>query len=103
MVRLGEISYALYLVHYGIMLGFAYVRPSAPRIPDPAMYGLFWLVILAASWALWRWVEWPARSYARAWWRLHEPALSPGQWRAAGTALAAAAALILALQIATLR
>jgi peptidoglycan/LPS O-acetylase OafA/YrhL len=103
MVLLGEISYAVYLVHYGIMLGFAYVRPSAPRIPDSAVYGLFWLVVLAASWALWRWVESPARSFVRAWWRDHEPALSPGQWRAVGVALAAAAALILALQIATLR
>jgi peptidoglycan/LPS O-acetylase OafA/YrhL len=103
MVLLGEISYALYLVHYAIMLGFAYVRPYAPRIPDPAMYGLYWLVILAASWALWRWVEWPARSYVRAWWRIHEPALSPGQWRAVGAVLAAAIAMILALQISTLR
>lgn len=103
MVLLGEISYALYLVHYAIMLGFASARPHVPRIPDPAAYGLFWLVVLAASWALWRWVEWPARLYVRAWWRIHEPALSPGQWRAAGAALAAAAALILALQIATLR
>lgn len=103
MVLLGEISYAFYLVHYAIMLGFAYVRPYAPRIPDPAMYGLFWLVVLAASWALWRWVEWPARSYVRAWWCIHEPALSPGQWRAVGAALAAAVALVLAFQIATLR
>ena len=46
-VLLGEISYAVYLVHYGIMLGFAYVRPYAPGIPDPAMYGLFWLVVLS--------------------------------------------------------
>jgi peptidoglycan/LPS O-acetylase OafA/YrhL len=103
MIVLGEISYALYLVHYGIMLAFAYGRPYAPGIPDAAMYGLFWLVALAVSWALWRWVEWPARTSIRAWWRHHEPALSPGQWRAAGAALAAAAALILAIQIATLR
>jgi peptidoglycan/LPS O-acetylase OafA/YrhL len=103
MVLLGEISYALYLVHYAIMLGFAHVRPHVPRIPDPAMYGLFWLVTLAAAWALWRWVEWPARSYVRASWRRYEPALSPARWRAVGAALAAAAALLLALQIATLR
>lgn len=103
MVLLGEISYALYLVHYGIMLGFAYVRPDVPGIPDPAVYGLFWLVSLAASWALWRWVEWPARSYVRAWWRVHEPALSPGRWRAVGMAFAAGGALILALQLAALR
>lgn len=103
MVLLGEMSYALYLVHYGIMLGFAYVRPYAIRIPDPAVYGLFWVVILVASWALWRWVESPARSYVRAWWRIHEQALSPARWRAVGAALAAAVAAILALQIATLR
>jgi peptidoglycan/LPS O-acetylase OafA/YrhL len=102
-VLLGEISYAVYLVHYGIMLGFAYVRPYAPGIPDPAMYGLFWFVVLAASWVLWRWVESPARSYVRAWWRTHQPSLSPRQWRAVGTALATAAAVILAVQLATLR
>ncbi len=103
LVVLGEISYALYLVHYGIMLGFAYWRPSAPGMPDGVVYGLFWLVTLAASWALWRWVEGPARHHARAWWRTHEPELSLRQWRAVGAALAAAAALILTLQIATLR
>ena len=103
MVVLGELSYALYLVHYGIMLGFAWVRPSVPALPDRAIYGLFWLVILAVSWGLWRWVEWPARRYVRDWWRTHEPALSAGRWRAAGAALAAAAAVILAIQIATLR
>jgi peptidoglycan/LPS O-acetylase OafA/YrhL len=103
MVLLGEISYALYLVHYAVMLGFVYGRPYAPRVPDAAAYGLFWLVILLASWALWRWVEWPARIHVRAWWRRREPELSPGQWRAVGGAIAAAAGLVLALQIATLR
>lgn len=103
LVLLGEISYALYLVHYGLMLGFAYVRPYVPGIPDPAVYGLFWLVALVASWTLWRWVERPSRNRVRAWWRTHEPSLSPGQWRTVGAALAVAAALILTLQVATLR
>jgi peptidoglycan/LPS O-acetylase OafA/YrhL len=103
MVRLGEISYALFLVHYGIMLAFARLRPSVPGVPDPAVYALFWLVTLAVAWALWRWVEWPARSRVREWWRRNEPALSPGQWRAIGAAAATALAMIVALQLATLR
>ncbi len=103
MVLLGEISYAVYLVHYGIMLGFAYVRPDVAWVPDPAAYGLFWLVVLAAAWVLWRWVECPARIAIRARWRVHEPALSSGQWRFVGLALALAAALIVTLQVATLR
>lgn len=101
-VVLGEISYAVYLVHYGIMLAFAFVRPLVPRVPDEAVYALFWLVVLAASWLLWRWVECPARSYVRAWWQRHEADLAAFGWRRVGAALAVAASLILVLQVATL-
>jgi peptidoglycan/LPS O-acetylase OafA/YrhL len=103
-VLLGEVSYALYLIHVPVKIGFFSLVPKLGGLPAPAIWALYWLSALAAAWVLWWCVERPARAFLRGCWRRCERAgLSDGRWRAAGAALAAAIILILAVHIMTLR
>ncbi len=62
-VLLGEISFSVYLLHQ-ILLGlFAEGRIAARTgIDGWPLFAIFWLVLLATAWAMWRWIERPARS-----------------------------------------
>jgi peptidoglycan/LPS O-acetylase OafA/YrhL len=72
-VRLGEVSYAVYLLHQPLVR--VYALSGAPRvgIPNWLAYTLFWAVLLAGSHALWSLVERPSRT----WLVRHGPAARP--------------------------
>jgi peptidoglycan/LPS O-acetylase OafA/YrhL len=63
---LGEASYATYLSHYLLWFAFklALVRDAA-NVP-PHLIALFVALVLAASFALYRWVERPAQAWINA-------------------------------------
>ena len=62
MVLLGEISFSVYLLHQLIIRWLVEHRNAWSGIGEPAVYALFWVALLAASWAVWRFVEKPARA-----------------------------------------
>ena len=101
-VLLGEMSYALYLVHLPILTVLTVSEASLPVVPDLMAFTAFWLFALGSSWVLWRWVEQPARRYIRDAWGAHEFTWSVGQWRVAGVGLATVLLMILAVHIASL-
>lgn len=62
----GLISYSLYLLHGTI--GFAVVQWLTPHTgPAPWLPWLSTLLVVAASAAMWRWVERPSIDFARRW------------------------------------
>jgi peptidoglycan/LPS O-acetylase OafA/YrhL len=61
------------------------------------------MLSIVMAWVLWRFVERPARGAIRAWYRRHECALSPGQWRAVSGLVLAVLVAILAATIVSLR
>jgi peptidoglycan/LPS O-acetylase OafA/YrhL len=81
-VRLGEISYSLYLVHK--MLIPPYVGFVAHFFGPPtwSAYVFFWIALLTISYFMWRFVETPSRRILRVWspkvyaWRLCPVALA---------------------------
>lgn len=99
----GEISYALYLVHLPLNLLIALEYPKLGGILDPFGWLVYWLIALVLAWVLWRFVEWPLRRRIRDRYRRREYALSQGQWRAVGGLIAVGVALILAMEVMTLR
>jgi peptidoglycan/LPS O-acetylase OafA/YrhL len=62
LVLLGEISFAIYLVHQIILRWLAAHPAILASLPVPLAYGLFLAVVLTVSWVLWRFVEKPARA-----------------------------------------
>lgn len=66
LVLLGEASFALYLVHQ-MLIGYFYMhRPSFDGIPDVVLCVGYWLTSITAAFALWHFVENPARRKIRA-------------------------------------
>lgn len=67
-VRLGEISFALYMVHEIVLMVIG--RLFGPLSLAPGFAVLLMLGVVAASlalgWVLWRWVETPANAYLRS-------------------------------------
>jgi len=102
-VRLGEISYALYLVHYGVLLMLAWRLPAMLSAPEPVCAVAHWAISLALAWTLWRCVEVPAREYLRTTSRLHEGRLPDRQWRVVEAGLLALLFVILAIDWAAMR
>lgn len=104
-VRLGEISYAMYLVHYQVLLILLVGawRPWLAQFPEPAVAVLYVIVTLSLAWALWRFVEQPARDSLRRAYRGWEYALTDRQWRLAVIGIVGVLMAILALRVATLR
>jgi peptidoglycan/LPS O-acetylase OafA/YrhL len=61
MILLGEISFSVYLLHQ-LLLRWAYAHQELWRHFGQAPFQVvFWIVLLLASWAMWRWVEGPSR------------------------------------------
>jgi peptidoglycan/LPS O-acetylase OafA/YrhL len=83
LVRLGEASYALYLVHMPIW-AFMKHASNAGLLPDwksGVFYPMYAAVVIAASLAIYRWIEVPGRQFLRRTLserRLGKPALTFG-------------------------
>lgn len=66
LVLLGEASFAMYLIHQ-TLIGFFYLnRPKFDAFPDLALCIGYWALTIAASFALWQFVEKPCRRIIRA-------------------------------------
>lgn len=63
---LGEISYATYLSHYLLWFAFKLALVSDAHAVGWPLIGLFLLLVLAASAALYHWVERPAQRWVNA-------------------------------------
>jgi peptidoglycan/LPS O-acetylase OafA/YrhL len=65
LVLLGEASFALYLVHQ-ILITFYYLNlPHFAGIPDLALCVSYWALSIGAAFALWAFIEKPARDWIR--------------------------------------
>jgi hypothetical protein len=64
LVRLGELSFAVYLFHQILLRWLATDGASyLTRWPPAVVVGALWVVLLGLSYASWRWVEMPARRW----------------------------------------
>lgn len=70
-VLLGEISFSVYLLHQIMLRWIDMHRPDFAAFSEPMLYAGFWIVLLFASWLVWRFIERPAR---RAILRIGSPA-----------------------------
>lgn len=71
LVFLGEISFAVYLVHSPVRLAGRFLLAKPLGIPEasPIFYVPLWIITLLLSWAAWRYVEVPARSAILGAWK----------------------------------
>ena len=60
-VVLGEISFAMYLLHQSLFRVWAEHKAELAILPQPVAIALFFCILLGASWLLWRLIEIPAR------------------------------------------
>lgn len=70
LVLLGEISYALYLVHSPIRLASRFLIYKPLGIPEasPLFYIPLWIISLVVAWLAWKYIEVPARrKILKAW------------------------------------
>ncbi|QNQ07575.1 acyltransferase family protein [Sphingomonas alpina] len=63
---LGEISYATYLGHFLLFVAFKLVFVDDPHAVSPALIGLFLMLVLASSVALYHLVERPAQRWVNS-------------------------------------
>jgi len=78
-VFLGEISFAVYMLHQILLRAYAEHADAFSIIPRQFHYPAFWLVLLALSAAAYLWIETPARRWtvaAGGRWRARTPDLS---------------------------
>jgi peptidoglycan/LPS O-acetylase OafA/YrhL len=102
-VVLGEISYAVYLIHLPVIILFTFVlRRVTANWPDPLEYAIFCALVLIAAWLLWRFVERPMRRAIRDWYARHEDHLSDRQWRMVGVAIGLVLVCVVTAQWATI-
>jgi hypothetical protein len=66
-VKLGEISFALYLLHYAIVLPYFSMFEKQIAVHPLLWYALFWLVCLTMAYATFTGVEQPARVMLLTW------------------------------------
>lgn len=81
-VAVGLVSYSAYLVHQPV---FAFARLLSWHEPSPAALVALIPLVLLAAWAMWRWIETPARDRSR--W---------SDWRVIGICAAVLAVLLAA-------
>ncbi len=76
-VLLGEISFAVYLLHPVVLKGFTDHARAFLYLPAPLRYAMYWAVTLLAAHLVWALIETPARQWITQPHRLHwSPALS---------------------------
>lgn len=57
LVLLGEISYSLYLIHWIVLQKYSYLSDHLAGVPNIVLYIGYWLVICAASYINYRFIE----------------------------------------------
>lgn len=62
LVFLGEISYSMYMLHYVILRAYMMHADNFAAWPGSVKLAVYCIVLLMASWALWAFVEKPART-----------------------------------------
>jgi peptidoglycan/LPS O-acetylase OafA/YrhL len=65
LVKLGEISYSMYLLHYPIMLWFQYYLLPAPLTQTSFKCLSYCSMLIASSMMVYRFIEVPARAFIR--------------------------------------
>jgi peptidoglycan/LPS O-acetylase OafA/YrhL len=74
---LGDISYAIYLVHYPLSVGADRYTEQIASLPMWLTYGAFWAVLLLTCLLLWFMYERPARAFLLGLWPKPEPQSQP--------------------------
>jgi peptidoglycan/LPS O-acetylase OafA/YrhL len=80
-VWLGEISYAVYILHAPLWAWFASIGQHLfghVTRPAPIVFPIYLALLLAAAGLSYRFVERPSRRAIRAWWAAHEAQASMG-------------------------
>ncbi len=79
LVLLGEISFALYLVHSPLRLAsrFFIARPLGISESSPFFYVPLWALSLVISWLAWKYIEVPARGAILSSWKRRQTAKQP--------------------------
>jgi hypothetical protein len=93
-VRLGEISFSVYLIHRIFFSHYDAHRRAFANVPQPVAYALCLSLVLAASHFLWSAVEKPARTFLVG---LGSGARAAPSWRRLASWDVAALALLLAV------
>lgn len=62
-VRLGEMSFALYLLHYIALRWFSFILVNVPSSSYYKYYFLYWFTVLAGSYLINRFIEYPVRKF----------------------------------------
>lgn len=60
-VRLGEISYSVYLVHQLLLNFFPFYPHALSGLREWAVYAAYWIVVLVVSQLMWKFIEQPCR------------------------------------------
>jgi hypothetical protein len=80
-VRLGEISFALYLTHRLFLRHYYQHEDTFPEMSSAMLYTLFLVTALVTAHFIWQVVEVPARAFLRGQWKLRDRFIDWDQWR----------------------
>lgn len=80
-VRLGEISFALYLTHRMYLRYYYKHEQTFAALPTPILYLLFLVIALLTAHLVWQAVELPARAFLRGQWKHKDRFIAWDRWR----------------------
>ena len=96
LVRLGEISFSLYLIHQILLIRYRDGAAELPKVPDLVAFGAFMVVLSLASYAIWTLIEMPGRRLLMGQGAAARTAVASGSWgsRLVSSRLAALACVV---------